>query len=125
MVYRIHSNLAKGNISPETPDCWSYRLDDLKRGDVVEIRGYKDDIDKQVYAVYLCITARPGGEIPASQNPGRLKNHDPYHVVANARQKWEYEGIPIPPGIIARNFKLNGHPPPPKPIELRDPPKDR
>lgn len=118
----FHSVLTSGEILPGARDAYAYRAQDVKVGDVIVACAYKDDIDKEIYAAYISIRARPGGVIPPSQNPD--KNGDPYHIPMNAIQRWEYEGIQIPKAILDRNF-LGQHPPPPMPLAQSDPPKGR
>lgn len=71
----------------------SYRLADVKIGDVVRLRFERTDTYNIVDAI--CISSRPGGKVPAA--PAQPKDVKmAFHEVAQAYQDWEEKGIPLP-----------------------------
>ncbi len=89
--YLAHEILSSGRIIYWEPDGYCYLLGDVKVGDEVGMgTGTLRDTN---FALFVCITRRPGGKIPPSRNPDESR---PYHEYRQARIDYKEKGIPIP-----------------------------
>lgn len=93
-TYPAHDYLAAGKVQSGAPDNYAYRLQDVKKGDVVRI-GVLTESEK-MYCAEICIRERPGGNIPASQRPTENK---PYHLKRQAQLDEEQKGVSIPQNL--------------------------
>jgi len=121
VTYKWNAMLLDGQVAELELDGNLYLPSQVKVGDRIIVQGYKDDIDDNWYAAIIQICQRPGGTIPPSQKP---VSRYPYHIVANYRQTWELEGIRMPDDWM-KDYHDGVHPPPPKPVPLRNPRTDR
>ncbi|MBX9580931.1 MAG: hypothetical protein K2X87_11535, partial [Gemmataceae bacterium] len=85
--------LAAGGFSPQVTACSSYRLSDVRVGDLVFIEVRYDRDEPVCWAI--SIERRPGGRVPVA--PGQKPDDNiKHHEVMNTYQDWEERGIPLP-----------------------------
>ena len=58
-----------GYIHQRSNGADAYLWKDIKKGDTVTLAALKDDGDGKTYCLQISIRRRPGGKLPASQNP--------------------------------------------------------
>lgn len=77
----------------------TYRLSDLKTGDVVDIdTGITRDGEE--FCLEIIIMRRPGGKIPRLPEEKLPERVAERHLRNQSEQDWEEKGIPIPPRFL-------------------------
>jgi hypothetical protein len=59
----------------------SYLWADVKAGDTVRLETLRDEGDGKTYCLQISIRRRPGGKLPASQNPEKDRWYDTHRVM--------------------------------------------
>ena len=78
----------------------TYRLSDLKIGDVVSIETGINTDTKEEWTIEIWLYRRPGGIIPP--RPGEVRSDlNGWHMRMQAEQDWEEKGIPIPAQFLS------------------------
>jgi hypothetical protein len=112
-TYEVCEALELGVFAENMIDMYTYRISDVKVGDIVQLRFLQSDYYINVIHG-ICIYRRPGGKIPPA--PGEKdKQGIRYHERMQARQDWEEKSIPIPMKFLSPKDKRERIAPAPHP----------
>lgn len=73
--------LRNGDVMEGSTGRFTYRWQDVKRGDTVHLVVNQDRIDKVTYCIEICIWKRPKGKLPECQKPKEYENFPQFSML--------------------------------------------